>query len=264
MPAPYKNSLLIPALLLFFGINASAQKLPNKQKENLWTSNVKVDGKLTEAEAGFRAYNTAVEAFYTLANDDANLYLTVKSGHGAIVKRILNGGLTLTVKPTGEKKGTGVAVGYPFYEGINRMTFYNWVLKDNRMVSPEGAELDSLMKLNNDRMSQRAKVIRVAGIVGVDSLISVYNEHGIKAVGGFDGQLNYVYEVSIPLRYLTPLLKADTKFAYQIKINATKDANIVFTYHPDGSVASMTKKAGAVGAQEATDLWGEYALAKKL
>src|SRR5471030_539366 len=52
-----------------------AKKLPDIQPTDLYApSNIKIDGKTTEWEDKFQAYNRATDVFYTVANDNNNFY----------------------------------------------------------------------------------------------------------------------------------------------------------------------------------------------
>src|SRR5476651_452394 len=85
-------------------LNTTAQKLPTVQIGSLRApANIKIDGKATEWGNQFQAYNNHVEFYYTLSNDDKNLYLTVQATEKEIVRRIMNGGISLVVNKTGKK-----------------------------------------------------------------------------------------------------------------------------------------------------------------
>lgn len=264
-----KFHLSIVCLFVLSGVVIStntciAQKLPNKQLNSLRApADIKIDGKLA-ADVTFQAYNKAIETYYTISNDDVNLYLVVRSGHRGIATRIINGGLTLTIKPMAKKAAEHVAITYPVFDSKNRMTFIGRVIENGRGIEAVGKQADSLAKVNNGRMATKAKSIGVAGIPSVDTLISVYNDDGIKAAGAFDGKLYYNYELAVPLKYIQGLLTGDKKFAYQVKINATEDKGIVQKKDDAGRTVYLSLKIGAsVSSQYATDFWGEYTLAQK-
>jgi hypothetical protein len=76
-----------------------AQKLPNVQTISLRApAGVKIDGKTKEWNNRFQCYNHATSLFYTIANDDENLYLVIKAIDRDICKKIIGGGITLTFK----------------------------------------------------------------------------------------------------------------------------------------------------------------------
>src|ERR1700679_721966 len=100
----YAFKLIASALLWSICIIACAQNLPNVQKVSLRVpGNVKIDGKPTEWDNTFRAYNYNTNIFYTMANDDDNLYLVVKATDADIINKIVGGGTVLTISKTGNK-----------------------------------------------------------------------------------------------------------------------------------------------------------------
>jgi len=106
-----KNYSLLPVklvlyalLVLLISINVNAQKLPALQKESLYApANIKIDGKATEWDNKFQAYNAANSIFYTLSNDDKNLYLVVFTSENEALSKIIYGGITLTVTDAANK-----------------------------------------------------------------------------------------------------------------------------------------------------------------
>ena len=84
------------AFLFCIAISADAQKLPTEQQVSLRApAGLKIDGKATEWDNKFQAYNHHTDFYYTIANDDNNLYLIVQANEPAIIKRILKGGIAL-------------------------------------------------------------------------------------------------------------------------------------------------------------------------
>src|ERR1700744_1793310 len=87
-------------LVLFTGLclAAQAQKLKSVQEKGVRPpSNVKIDGKLTEWDDTFQAYNPTVSLYYTIANDDKNLYLVIKSTDQMTSNKIGQAGLSFTI-----------------------------------------------------------------------------------------------------------------------------------------------------------------------
>src|ERR1700744_2069010 len=113
------KKLLICIPLLAIVISAMAQKLPTVQKESVFApTNIKIDGKATEWDDQFRAYNNAIDVFYTLSNDNENLYLIVRSKEHNIVDKLIRGGITLTVNHLADKKDKSpVTITYPILRG---------------------------------------------------------------------------------------------------------------------------------------------------
>ncbi len=266
-----KKSLCILLALLFGNaVITHAQKLPTEQVVSLRApANVKTDGKPLEFDNTFQAYNNHVQFFYTMANDDQNLYLTIQAKLPDIIRHIVNGGITLTINPSGGKKDkNGIHVTYPLIGGMfiplkNPRIRYNG--------TPPVTEGDSVMNATNKRMGDKSKEIRVTGIKNIDTLISVYNTDGIKAAAAFDNKMVYTWELAVSLKNLGMSAQAGSKFIYQLQINAVEQHGISFNtsdLKPGqitpgvGGRVSITIGDGAQIGQDATDFWGEYTLAK--
>lgn len=68
--------LLFVAIVMKQWTVTFAQKLPGVQTSSLWApENLKIDGKTTEWNGTFQAYNKAADIFYTISNDDKNIGL---------------------------------------------------------------------------------------------------------------------------------------------------------------------------------------------
>ena len=172
-------------MLTVITLAANAQKLPNVQKTSMYESaDIKTNDKAAEWNNQFQAYNKATNIYYTLANDDKNLYLIVQATDPGIINKILRGGVTFSINEAGKKNfKDAVSITYPILKKNNRL-FLNFSAKPEKVVAgvaSEFTQIDSFVSLNNKRLAERSKLIRVTGIKGVDTLISVYNQDGIKA-----------------------------------------------------------------------------------
>jgi hypothetical protein len=259
-------------VLLFFNI-ANAQKLPLVQKAGLRApANIKVDGKTTEWNNQLQAYNKAIQAYYTLSNDDNKLYLTLQAVKPEIINKIINGGVSLTIKKGGKKTTNGgMSVTYPVFNmddrpniNVNDMALINQSSKD------AGRLTDSLMNLNNSRLSGKAKFIRVNGINDLDTLVSIYNMNGVKVASAFNNKMAYTLEISIDLKLLGLSVNDSEKFNYNIRFNEMQIdfvPGIIITRKNDGTIDMMNvvdpKLANSfISALSTTDCWGEYTLVK--
>src|SRR4051812_23976737 len=75
-----------------------AQKQPNVQQVSFSAPlNIKIDGRATELENSYQAFNKATEIYYTLANNNEVLYLTLHATKARIIQKILEGGIELTI-----------------------------------------------------------------------------------------------------------------------------------------------------------------------
>lgn len=241
--------------------SASAQKLPNVQKEPVRApTNVKIDGKATEW-GRLQAYNYVTQISYTLANDNENLYLIVKADNPQMIQKTMMTGVNLTINRTTNKKDKdGVSITFPLmnrepYQRILRIALARFSMSNYLEKHPitdtalKARKLDSVMRRSNDQIAANAKFMAVTGLKDVEDTISVYNNLGIKAKARFDSKMALTYEIAIPLKYLG----LSGKFAYHIVLNGADD-KYVFTGYPN-----LPMNQDIVGT---TGFWGEYTLAK--
>ncbi len=263
---------LLPALLFFSFANA--QKLPQVQKSGLRApANIKVDGKTTEWNNQLQAYNKSIQAYYTLSNDDNKLYLTLQAVKPEIINKIVNGGVSLTIQK-GIKKTTngGMAVTYPVFNRDDRPNVnVNDMAKIDKSSKDAGRLIDSLMNLDNTRLSDKAKFIKVEGINDLDTLVSVYNINGIKTASAFNKQMAFTVELSIDLKLLGLSVNDAKGFNYNIRLNQMDIdfvPGIVVSRKNDGTIDMMNvvdpKLANSyISALSTTDCWGQYTLVKQ-
>jgi hypothetical protein len=268
------KKLIILIVISFFGLAGYAQKLPNVQQGSLRApANIKIDGIPTEWDNHFQGYNHATEVFYTLSNDDNNLYLAIQTSDDDIINKIISGRISFTINKSGKKSDVdAITISYPIF---NRNDKPGLNLKNKPEIIPGSAvsvkQADSFMYVSNKRMTDRAKWIKVEGIKTLDTLISAYNEDGIKAAALFNNKMAYTWEVAVALKVVGLSVNDATKFSYNIKLNPVQmddmpGVNIVRA--PNGAITSidihkdqMTPHSQMSNA--ATDFWGEYTLAKK-
>lgn len=201
-------------------VSASAQKLDKVQEGSVPApEKVKVDGKIDEWGSSLQAYNKTTKLFYTLANDDKNIYLVVKCTDVQNSAKIMGGGVTLTINTADKKKEENAySVTFPI---VNRTSMRG-------LRRPRGASATTVM--DSASMAEAAaarkqviasiKEISVLGFKDItDTLISIYNEYGIKAVAAYDDEANLQFELSIPLSLLNISVANPKEFAYNIKVN---------------------------------------------
>lgn len=258
-----KNQLFVIALTILT-LSATAQKLPNIQSASILApDNIKIDGKATEWNNQFQAYNHATQVYYTMANDKENLYLVVQATSPDIVKRILNGGITLAISPTDDKKDKNIpSVTFPVSSPGNKVII-NFRNKPNPATMTTQA--DSFMRAKNNEMATKYKTIKTKNTNKLDTLISIYNADNVKVGESFDNNMIYTYELAIPLKYMGIDPNKSSKFAYHLIINAVKQSGVIIrNMNPSGSgqrVLDINPSNLTMG-QEATDFWGEYTLAQ--
>jgi hypothetical protein len=259
----------------FITFTANAQNLPNVQKESVIApANVKIDGKVTEWDNKFQAYNKNTRIYYTVSNDGTNLYLTIQAVDYNTIKKILAGGITFTLGNTTKKKdSTAIAFTFPVYEqGQKNLAITNqW--------KSEPKKIDSFINVYNRQIATNLKLIEVKGLKSIaNGVISIYNENGIKAAVLFDKDMNYNYELAIPLKLIAATPVEISKFNYNLQFNGLKTfngypiqeipgrPNLIFFVDNTGKQMFLGNTMSSPEDQElyyTTDFWGEYTLAKK-
>ena len=266
-----KLFLFVTALIV---VNvAIAQKLPNIQTASLRVpANIKVDGKATEWDNQFQAYNKATDVFYTVANDNNKLYLTLQATDEYIIKKILWGRMIFSINRLAKKQdANAITITYPVIDRKERPTInFKEIPKliEGNMASI--AQADSFSNLANRRLAEKAKMIKVTGVKTLDTLISVYNTDGIKTAIRFDNKMIYTYELAVDLKALGLTANNSDKFYYNLmlaELPIDDRPGINITRAPNGEIMSVSidksqTNAGTNIFMYTTDFWGEYALAK--
>ncbi len=280
-----KKLIIVLILLTRFAI-CNAQKQPVIQEISLRApDNIKIDGTLNEWENKLQAKNNIDRIKYTICNDDNKLYLTVQALGVFGDEKIVHGGITFTVshsveKRKREKAPNNVAITFPLVDKEKALSIdakqYAYFNIDVKERPAHKKETDSLYEAINLLADDAFKEIKIIGIKGVDTLISVYNTDGIKAAARFDKTMCFVYELAIPLKYIGIAVNDSVKFSYNIKINAptrqtstnrsAQPSRPVFDTPSDGGIGGGGNTApnpNMIYRLESSDFWAEYTLAKK-
>ena len=278
-------------LFAFLSITVSAQKLANIQEGSIWApANIKVDAQLNDWNNTLQAYNKTIDVFYTIANTETNLFLVIKSGNQTINNKIIGGGVNFTINTEGKKKEKDAfVVTFPVVDMVNlrKMVMQFAGGMGRQQQAPDSAAIANMRK----KAISIDKEIKLVGFKDVpDSVISIYNEYGIKAAIDFDSKGSLIVEMLIPLKYLHIAGGKDASFVYNLKLNGINLNGII----PGGNAAfsggapggggfggdrggggggfgSPRVNAGAAAAGMAdianlinpTDFWAKYVLAKK-
>ncbi len=285
-------------IFCFFISSAFAQKLPDVQTSNVVApSNIKIDGKATEWNDIFAAENKRTDIYYTLANDDKNLYLVLKSASTASASKIIAGGITFSINTQGKKREKDAfSVTYHLIKrvaGAGRGGQAQNQGGQNRQAGGQGGfqnraqqtqqQRDSAALVQRKNQLATVKEIKIAGFKNItDTLISIYNEYGIKTVGLFDAKGEFVYELAIPLSLLELSINDTKEFVYQIKVNGLSTAGFgggnggrTFAGNAGGNgggnFGAPRGNAGAgfngggsgMDMMSPTDFWGKYSFTKK-
>jgi len=222
-----KKWSLFGVLLLLTGLKVSAQAhLKDVQTSSIWApDNVKIDGKVNEWEDSFQAYNKSTKLFYTISNNEKYLYLAVTSTDATNNAKIVAGGITLTINTAGKKKDKDAfSLTFPVItrgRGRRGAGGAGGGARLNGRQPAGGGTVDTAaVAAARKQLIEASKEIKVLGFKDVeDTLISIYNEYGIKSAIGYDELGNYSYELAVPLKLLNISLDDTKDIAYNVKVN---------------------------------------------
>jgi hypothetical protein len=288
--------LTTPVAILLILLNSLAVTAQKRQKDiqegSLFLSKpVKVDGRLNDWQDTLQAFNRTALLGYTIANDEKNIYLAVKSPDFINTARILSGGLTLTINTEGKKKeDEAFRITFPIVKAATRGSGERGQgISDQRRTGISGGQrqfdradqgqrrnkaTDSVIMERRKAQLAQFKEIKVAGFKQIsDSLISIYNEYGIKVAAGYDIKGSMIYEVAVPMKLLDLTKDSKKELAYNIKINGRSFAGRTSENYGGGDLrerggrertgyGSNEERSNAFTSfTQAVDFWGKYPLA---
>ncbi len=257
-----KNTLWV---LLLFTAPAIAQKLPNVQTASLRVpANVKIDGKAVEWNNQFQAYNKATGLFYTMCNDDENLYLAIYSNDLTTNMKMLGQGINIGFNAKEKSRNNDVIIKYPV--GAETKQEYQELGNLARSIMFKGGQTkdddvkDSLYFKLNKALIAKNKYVRIFGVKELtDTLFSIYDAKGV-IIGLNNREGNIVcYELSVPLKYLGLTISSSAKLNYNIRLNEDFQSR---SRPPSSEITIPSGPIDDKTMMYATDFWGEYTLAK--
>lgn len=210
-------------LFTLTSISVQAQKKLNSVQEGsvLAPPKVKIDAKLNEWPETFQAYNKATSLFYTMANDNDNLYLVMKSTDKANSSKIIAGGIKFSIYTSNSKKDKdkgAFVIKYPIIDMANLQGMIMQRMRPQNGGAPQPMDSAAIANIRKQMISS-IKEIGLSGFKDIpDSLISIYNEYNIKTAIDVDAQNNLTIEMAIPLKYLQTSGNL-TAFNYNIQLN---------------------------------------------
>lgn len=266
--------LILTPLLLIIVSSINAQNLPTIQQESVQApAKIKIDGKTDEWGNKFQAFNKSTQIHYTISNDANNLYLSVQAIDFNTIKKILAGGITLTLNKFIKKKDSAVvSFTFPFYEKGQKLFSIS-----NQWVSQNKTQVDSFANVYNRQLPTAFKLIGVNGLKVIDNgSISIYNEDKIKAAVLFDKDMHYNYELAVPLNLIPFTTNEMLRINYNIQLNGQKSIdgyaiesvpgreNILLYVDSNGQRTLVVGPGGSPDKDlyYPTDFWGEYKLIK--
>ena len=272
-------------------LSAKAQKLNDIQEGSVWAPIVKVDGKLNEWGNNLKANNKSTNLTYTIANDAKNLYLAIQSKDITNNNKIMIGGITLSINSAGKKSDKeGYKLTYPIRQrrsgggqggAPSTVRMQGGNINVGQIQNMTQAQRDSMQRAVAKSQLANAKEIKVFGFKDVtDSLISIYNEYGIKALATISETGVFMYEISIPLELLDMSAAKPKEFTYNVKINGLQlnfggnfggaggptaaggGGNVVMTRVEGGGGGGGFGNINFQDLITPTDFWGKYILSK--
>lgn len=251
--------------------------LSNVQKNSLQApKDLKIDGYPNEWNNKFQAYNTSTGLFYTMCNNNRNLYLTIQIKDPLIITKVLSSGIQLTLNRMSKKDNhDAIIINYPVFEGNQKPLVA--LKKEKPQTSDDSARVVNtaieVMKANNKQLTAKSKYIAIKGVTGIDTLISIYNENNIIGAQSMDVDKVYTWEISLPLKTLGIAANKQDKFAYEIRLPGADHKNmagVAVQADSKGIPTAITISAGTFIPPKSqmlelmadTYFWGEYTLAK--
>ena len=198
-------------LCLGWTASVTAQQLPNIQAGNQWLpQTAQIDGKLSEWNGSLKAYNKATRVEYTIANDNKNLYLAIRSKDKTTTAKILAGGISFMLNSSGKNTNAGSRITFPATNST-----YVWS-KDGFPVANFELLSDSVAIRNAILQFKEIKALRFKGVS--DSLLSIYNEYNIYSKLAYTSE-TLICELAIPLNLIGLSPEGSAAFAYTISLN---------------------------------------------
>ena len=252
--------VLASAALIFVHNIICAQKLPNKQEVSIFApAGIKTDGRATEWNDTFQAYNRATEVSYTLANDADNLYLVCQATEVEVIQKMLDGGITLTVSAADKNSTlTPVKVTYPIIPWTSVQIDY--------AMKTAGPLEDDVVVMINKRINGQLKLIKVNGIKEfAEGTVPIYNDAGIIMAQNVTKSKVYTLELAFPLKYIRQLINDKGTFNYGVTVNGDdpKTTIVVGGSNRFGAATEQVVARGMEYAMTPTYFTATYTLAVK-
>jgi len=219
---------------------------------------IRIDGKPDEWGGTFQAFNRSTSVFYSMANDEQNLYLVIQCDQQPTIAKILSGGITLVLKSSKDKQTMPVKVVYPLISYTDKYTI--------SIPLREEANVDKMAAKINQQLPTVAKTINISGIRDIkEPTVSIYNDLGIKAVSQVDTRRAYTFELQVPLKYFRHLTDENGTFDYNVIVNGVEDppGTITVGGSSSGGQAKSVDGAQVFDMFSPTDFKATYTLVKK-
>ncbi len=201
------NSFFILCISTFLAIPVQGWSQKKAELINTrWAEKpVQVDGFITDWKDSLDLYNEETKLYYSLSNDNENIYLAIKNNSQEGLTKILARGISFSANFENNKKNPPT-VTFPILDRT----------PGKKVIETEQPEPKEIQR----RIISKIKEINVLGFKElVDGGISLYNTYGIKAATAFDEKNNMIQEVAIPLSLLGIEPGSTELITYRIRIN---------------------------------------------
>lgn len=226
----YIQSAAAAVMFIFLTVTVSAQKKSDIATQNQWVT-ATIDAKHTEWGDSLKNFDADTKFYYSIGNDDKNLYLAIAVSDKQRIQNIIAGGVTFFINSEGKKK-EGQSVIFPVVS----------LHKPSKKISPEQMMRESL---------NSAKAIGVIGFQKIlDGKISVNNDFGIKADAALTDSGQFVYEAAIPLQRLNLTAGSAKELNINIKLNIPDQAPRVSRLYESPYETQRRRYRGDYGAPE--------------
>ncbi|SHM78134.1 hypothetical protein SAMN05444266_1112 [Chitinophaga jiangningensis] len=228
-------------IVIMAALPALAQQLPDIQQASRWATNKKIDGAIEDWGTSLEAYNTTNKLWYSVANDNDFIYFAFKKTDN-LSKIYAPASIQLSIGNKGERKT----------EVMPLLHF---------PVTTEGI---------HKKLPEKWDEIEVRNIPAVkDTLISIYNQYGIKAAWKLD-EANKIFtcEIRIPRKLLS---LNEHAFDYDICLMGTgrRGQSSMFLMpgiqikNKDGANVSPAELMRLAETNTVTEFWATYELAQQ-
>jgi hypothetical protein len=156
--------------------------------------------------------------YYTIANDDKNLYLAIRATDAVVIRKIIAGSITFSVSGGSREAKDAVSVTYPLFD---RKAPPKIDLRNKAAIIANAVTADSFMMAANKELVGNAKKIKLSGVKSQSDTVSIYNEEGLTVAGLFNNRADYTYELALPLKYLSAVAGGGKVLNYNIKLNGS-------------------------------------------
>ena len=200
------KSILLVIVITLFNLSAAFSQKKAEIITTKWANNpVIADGLLSDWPDSLTLFNEATNLYYSLANDNKNVYLALRSASKQDLTKILAGGISFSANIDRKKKDQATVI-FPI---LDRTPGKARNIKDQ----PEAEEMQK-------QILSKIKDIKVTGFKEIiDGGISLQNTYGIRAGASFDRNSNLIQEIIIPLNLLNLSTANAGEVIYSIKVN---------------------------------------------